>query len=56
MNDNSADAFPSLSIPVVEAIDLVAVRLLEHVPVEESEPVSVQGRLRKHASFWLNEL
>ena len=34
MSVNGADAFPSLSIPV-----MVAVRLLEHVPVEESEPV-----------------
>ena len=58
-NDKSTDiidVFPSLSMPVVEAMDLVAVRLLEHVPVDEPEPVSVQGRLHKHASFWLNEL
>ena len=39
MSVNGADAFPSLSIPAMEAINLVAVRLLEHVPVEESEPV-----------------
>ena len=57
-NDNSTYIymFLTLSMPVVEGIDLVAVRLLEHLPVDEPEPVSVQGRLHRHASFGLNEL
>lgn len=29
-------------------------RLVEPVPVQESEPVSVQGRLHEHADVWLN--
>ena len=32
------------------------VSLLEPIPQEKGQPVSVQGRLRKHASFWLNDL
>ena len=32
------------------------VRLLESVLFEDSEQESVQGKLHKHASFWLNDL
>ena len=38
---------------VLEAIELVAVCLLEPIPITESEPVSVQGKLHEHSSFWL---
>ena len=31
-------------------------RVLEPMPVSDSEPISVQGRLHEHADFWLNEL
>ena len=41
---------------VLNAIDLMAVRLLEPVPITESEPVSVQGKLQEHSSFWMEEL
>ena len=53
----SADSNQSLST-VSEAIEVVAVHLLEPVPIGDSEPVSVQGRLRvcEHSRFWLEEL
>ena len=41
---------------MLEATELVAVCLLEPVPIDDSEPVSVQGRLHEHLSFWLEEL
>lgn len=44
-----------LADPQMEAIDLVDVHLLEPIPQEAGESVSVQGRLRKHANFWMNE-
>ena len=53
--DNS-DVSVGFSNPVLEAIELVDVRLLEPIPQEKGETVSVQGRLCKHASFWLNVL
>ena len=37
------------------ASDLVDLRFFEPIPRENGEVVSVQGRLRKHASFWLND-
>ena len=52
VDDN--DAIMPLS--VIESLDLVTVRMLEPLPVKASEPVSVQGRLRKHSSFWLHDL
>ena len=53
--DNS-DVSVGFSDPVLEAIELVAVHLLEPIPQEKGETVSVQGRLRKHTNFWLNDL
>ena len=44
------------SDPALEALDLVDLRFFEPIPRESGEVVSVQGRLRKHASFWLNDL
>ena len=41
---------------VLETIELVAVCLLEPIPITESEPVSVQGKLHEHSSFWKEEL
>ena len=49
---NQSESLPT----VLEAVELVAVRLLEPVPVGDPEPVSVQGRLHEHSSFWLEEL
>ena len=40
----------------ITLILFVAEHLLERVPFEDSEPVSVQGKLHKHAKFWLNDL
>ena len=50
------DNMVAAASPSVDHIDHVAERLLEPVPIEDSGPVSVQGRLHKHADFWLNEL
>ena len=47
---------PTDSLFVLDPIEVVAERLLEPVPIQESMPVSVQGRLYEHANFWLNEL
>ena len=47
---------PSNSLLVLDAIEVVVERLLEPVPIQESVPVSVQGRLYERAEFWLNEL
>lgn len=47
----------SVSVPVAETTEIVAVCLLEHVPVPgDSVPKPVQDRLHKNASFWMNEL
>ena len=50
--DNS-NVSVGFSDPALEAIELVDERLLESVPQEKGETVSVQGRLHKHASIWL---
>ena len=41
------------SNPMLEAIELVDVCLLEPIPQQNVETVSAQGRLLKHAGFWL---
>ena len=46
----------ALCIIGIESLDMVTVRMLESLPVKASEPVSVQGRLRKHSSFWFHDL
>ena len=51
-----SDSVSHPPFPMLEAIDIVAERLLEYVPLIGSEKVSVQGRLHRNASFWLNEL
>ena len=53
---DSRDAPIGFSDPALEAIELVDVCLLEPIPQKKGETVSVQGRLRKHSSFWLNDL
>ena len=52
------DSFDSMgfSNPALEAIELVDVRILEPIPQDDGGTVSVQGRLRKHAKCWLNDL
>ena len=55
MSENAVSV-PSDSLFVLDAIEVVAEHLLEPVPVQDSMPLSVQGRLCKHANFWLNEL
>ena len=53
----NGDPSPTLSFPIVESIDIVDVRLLEHIPVLEGPiPESVQGRLHENAKFWIEEL
>ena len=54
----NSDSFDSMgfSNPALEAIELVDVRILEPIPQEDGGTVSVQGRLRKHEKFWLNDL
>ena len=42
---------PSDSLIVLNAIEVVAECLLEPVPVQDSMPVSVQGRLCERANF-----
>ena len=42
--------------PELIAIELVNMRILETIPRENRKTVSVQGRLHKHANFWLNDL
>ena len=54
--DVSNHSDSSDSMLILDAIDLVTERLLEPVPVGDSEPISVQDRLHEHANFWLNEL
>ena len=52
----NAVSVPSDSLFVLDAIEVVAEHLPEPVPVQDSIPLSVQGRLCKRANFWLNEL
>jgi hypothetical protein len=53
---DDTDSDGSDPVLVLDVIEMVAERLLEPVPVGDSEPISVQGRLHGHADFWLNEL
>jgi hypothetical protein len=53
---DDTDADGSDSVLVLDAIEMVAKHLLEPLPVGDSEPISILGRLHGHADFWLNEL
>ena len=56
MSVGNSDLSMGFSNPVLEALELVNVCILEPIPQENWKTVSVQGRLCKHAKFWLDDL